>query len=380
MKVAIDKDIPFSDIYIPLPGDIVKVDGRTVTAKDLADVDVLIIRSITRVNEALLDGSGVRFVGTVTSGSNHVDKQYLARRGIGFTDARGCNARAVAEYVLSSVLVLLEQRKDSAMGKVAGIVGCGYVGRLVSEFFQALGMTCLHYDPPLQENTGADCYAAFDDILGAEIITLHVPLESTGRFPTLGMFSRPQFEQLREDVILINTSRGEVMDEKNLLEFMNRNPQTSCVLDVWCHEPEINTALLDSVSLGTAHIAGYSLDAKYRALQAVYTEACTYLGQEPVVPPEPAVFQQTSVSLPLVDTGEDLELIRMAVLRSYDVRTDSGALHALLDQPAADQAGYFDELRNNYRSRREFSALRVESPPGRPGLKASLKKLGFNLN
>jgi erythronate-4-phosphate dehydrogenase len=380
MQIVVDKDIYGVGQYFGTLGEVVKVDGRNLGYADVRHADMLIVRSITTVDARLLRGSRVRFVGSVTSGTDHIDFDFLRDHGIGFASAPGCNARAVAEYVLSSLMVLTEQRDSDITGRTAAIVGCGHVGSLVREFLQVLGLRVLVNDPPLRDAGDARHTTELESIGEADIISLHVPLTHTGPYPTRLLVDDTFLQRLRPDVIFINTSRGGVVDENAALDFLNFHEHAGMILDVWQDEPDINPELLRRVAIGTAHIAGHTLDSRIRAVEMVYREACSSLQKTPV-PSAGAEhdIDYQAAEIPIAGGTGDLDAVRMAVLTSYDVRTDSGALRKILDLEPGRRCRYFDELRSGYRIRREFSSLRVSLPSAAGALAEKLGRLGFGV-
>ena len=377
MRIVVDKDIFRAEEYFGRLGEVIKTDGRQLTPALVRHADVLIVRSITRIDANLLRGSAVRFVGSATSGIDHIDMDYLRDHGIGFGCAAGSNARAVAEYVLSSMLVLMEQRDFDLHGKTALIIGCGHVGSMVRDFLQTLGLRCLVNDPPLRDAVTGLHTSELKAIGEADIISLHVPLTKGGQYPTWHLIDAGLLDQLQPDSVLINTARGGVVDETGALAFLKRKPRAGMVLDVWQNEPDIDVGLLSQVAIGTAHIAGHSLDAKWRAVDIVYQQLCTYLQQ-----PVPAAGMDSLGSLPPIEITiaagvTDLDAIQMSVLTSYDVRTDSSALRQMIGMQPSQRASYFDELRSQYRGRREFGSVRVALPVSRSELSVKLQRLGF---
>ena len=378
MKIVVDNDIYFAEEYFATLGDVVKVDGRRITAARVKQADILIVRSITTVDENLLRGSTVRFVGSVTSGTDHIDQAYLQNNGIGFGCAAGSNARAVAEYVLSSLLVLMEQREFDITSKTAAIVGCGHTGSLVSGFLRSLGIRCLANDPPLRDTAGGQNYCELEEVVDADIISLHVPLVKTGVYPTWRMIDAAFLQRLPEDVILINTSRGGVVDETALLAFLDQHPHASVVLDVWNGEPGIDCELLQRTTIGTAHIAGHSLDAKLRAVDMVYKQVCSYYHKPYAATTMDSFRNLDPTGIAISADVTELDAIRVAVLTSYDVRTDASALRQILGLEQGQRAGFFDDLRSQYRTRREFSALQIKLPAHSMCLAGKLNQLGFH--
>ena len=380
MKIAADKDIPLVEEYFSTTGEVLKLDGRQFTAEAVKQADALIVRSITPVNKNLLCGSKVRYVATITSGTDHIDIPYLKEHGIGFCNAAGCNARSVAEYVLSSLCVLADQFDIDLASKTAAIIGCGHIGSLVERFLRTLGLRCRIYDPPRRDAEGGERYCDLEDVYAADIITLHVPLERGGDHPTWRMIDAEFLGQLQKDVILINTSRGDVIDEQALLTFLAGNDGARLVLDVWHGEPEIEPELLRRADIGTAHIAGYSLDSKFRAVDSACRQVCEYFNIEHNVDLIKSFLDAGISEVPLTGSPALLDATRMAVLASYDVRTDACALRQVLELEAGQRGAYFDELRRDYRIRREFDALQVNLPPAAAQLAEKLVDLGFRVS
>jgi erythronate-4-phosphate dehydrogenase len=377
MKIVIDAAIPYAEHILSGLGEVRLLPGRDMDAASVRAADVLVVRTVTRVDSALLAGSNVRFVATATSGTDHVDLEYLERAGIGFAAAGGCNARAVAEYVLSGLCAVVQQQDLDLRGKHAGIIGYGHVGTMVEKLLQACGINCLVNDPPLQARQPEDrTWHDLGEVLEADIVSLHVPLVRVGDHPTLNLVDSEFLARLGSDVIFINTSRGEVVDEAALCAFLDANPHAAAVLDVWRHEPKINTGLLTRTRVGTPHIAGYSSDAKLRATCMVYEQLRAFLGVT-TAPPLPTLPIVREGNLRLSDWQDEMEAIAMAVLGSYDIRSDSASLLRILELPDDQRGDYFDALRNQYPVRREFPAMRVELDHCPENLAGRLRALGF---
>ncbi|MFT5134392.1 MAG: erythronate-4-phosphate dehydrogenase, partial [Gammaproteobacteria bacterium] len=291
LKIIADNAIPFVERFFSRIGEVNLVDGRKIFAETIKGADVLVCRTVTKVNAQLLQNSAICIVASPTSGFDHVDLNYLQQQSITFVSAPGSNARSVAEYVLSALFVLADQNAFDLTDKTVGIIGCGKVGSEVRDFFQAIGITSQVYDPILQESSDSNDYCELADIQAADIITLHVPLTTDGAYPTLRMLDARFFHDLKEDVILINTARGQVLDETDFKKFLLLNPQAMAVVDVWENEPAIDAALLLRADIATSHIAGYSMDGKLRATQMVFDKVCEslninndYEGQQTIFP------------------------------------------------------------------------------------------------
>jgi len=380
MKIIADENIPAVAEAFGTLGDVTLLPGRSLRAQDVRAADVLLVRSVTRVGRDLLEGSQVRFVGSATIGFDHVDRDYLQSRGIGFATAPGSNATSAAEYVVSALLALGEREGFRLAGRTVGIVGCGNVGSRVRDRLAALGCECLINDPPLRERGGHDAFVGLDDILQADIISLHVPLEISGRHATWHLFDEAVLQRMKPCTVLINTSRGAVVDNAALDALLARRQDLRVVLDVWEGEPAIEMPLLEKVALGTAHIAGYSLDGKLRGTEMIYRAACDYLGCVPRWDAATVLPEANALDLRNLPGGDDLGRVCAAVFNTYDIRVDDKRLRGLLRLPPADRPGGFDRLRKEYPVRREFAATTVciDSDAGRLG--ELLRGIGFNVD
>lgn len=374
LSIVADQQILFAKEVFSNFGTVELVDGRSINQASVKNADVLLVRSVTKVNEALLKDSQVSFVGSATSGIDHIDTDYLEKSKIHFTHAPGSNARSVAEYVLSSLFATAEYNGFDLTKKTVGIIGCGQVGSRVQRFMEALGVRCLLNDPPLSEqNPNAD-YVDLDRIMEADIISLHVPLTTDGKYPSHNLVNEQFLSRLKPDAILINTSRGQVIDEAAVLSFKEANPKATLILDVWCNEPLINIDLLQQTFIGTPHIAGYSYDGKLKATRVLAE----------------ALQCKTGVNLTdtatlhaeyMTDTIEynDENAIQLAVMRTYDVRSDAIALGSVSGLTPEERGMYFDSLRKHYPIRREFTNREINTKNLNEKMKQSLQDLGFKV-
>jgi erythronate-4-phosphate dehydrogenase len=376
MRVAVDEAIPYSHAAFAAAGEIRLFSGRSVRPVDVRDVDALIVRSVTRVDANLLEGSPVRFVGTATIGMDHLDLDYLGARGIYCANAAGSNANSVAEYVVSALLETAERRGWRLSDKSIGIIGAGRIGTLVARKAAALGMKVLLCDPPLRESTGDEKYGFLEDVLGADILTLHVPLTAEGPYPTLHMVKRKLLRRLSRRQFLINSARGAVVCGPELLVALRERWIEGAILDVWEGEPRINRDLLNLVDLGTAHIAGYSQDGKALGTAMIFDELCRFFGIS-------AVWDRSDIYAPpqrvAPEPGmEGQDTFRSVVLQAYDIRRDDAALRAVTVMPAIAAGECFDRLRDHYPLRPEFSHFIVELAAG-SGLATVFQALGFEI-
>ena len=373
LSIVADRQILLAEETFSHFGMVELVDGRSIEQATVKNADVLLVRSVTRVDESLLKNSKVGFVGSATSGIDHIDTDYLKKSNISFAHAPGSNARSVAEYVLSSLFATAEYNNFDLTKKTVGIIGCGQVGSRVKRFLESLGVTCWLTDPPLAEQGSTESYVGLERILEADIITVHVPLTTDGKYPTSKLVDKSFLDGLKSDAILINTSRGEVVDESALLSFKETNPESTLIFDVWCNEPEISISLLQQTFIGTPHIAGYSYDGKLKATkvlaQALQTETNSMSAIAEVLTSETAV----------IDTLEynDETAVQLAVMQTYDVRSDAIALRELISMPSGDGAIYFDSLRKNYPIRREFTNRQINIKKLNNEMQQRLLELGF---
>ena len=379
MKIVADENIPFvREIFGPL-GDVLCVSGRQMSADVITDADVLLVRSVTKVNERLLSDSSVRFVGTATIGTDHVDQEYLSSREITFVSAAGSNSNSVAEYVITAILVLAEKYGWELQDKTLGIIGVGNIGSNIEKKAPALGLKVLPNDPPLQRETGDKRFVSLARVLEeADIITCHVPLTRSGPDATWHLFDREKLGRLGPGTVLINSSRGAVVDNESLKEQLKKGKSGPVVLDVWENEPGINTELLDQVAIGTPHIAGYSLDGKVNGSVMLYQKLCKFLGTEVTSQIDRLLPTPPVPTIELDVTGKtDQQLLAQAMTRIYDIMGDDGRLREITTLTNSEKGRYFDDLRKNYPVRREAfnTRIKLQGPADQIGEKLTI--LGF---
>jgi len=375
MKILADENIPYVREAFASLGEVAAVSGRAISPERVRGTDMLLVRSITKVNAALLDGSAVRFVATATIGEDHVDKAYLASRGIAFASAPGSNAGSVCQYVSAALLRIAERYALDLSRLKLGIVGVGNVGSRVDRAARAMGMTTVLNDPPLARQTGDARYRPLDEIFDCDIVTLHVPLTKEGPDATYHLANDAFFRRLKTGAIFINSSRGAVADGKAILRALDDGRLRACVLDVWEGEPDIDVALLERVFIGTPHIAGYSFDGKVNGTRQIHEAACRFLGVEPGWDATPLL---PAPECPRVSVdGASPSAVRDAVRAVYDIMLDDAAMRQLLDAPAGDRPRLFDRLRKEYPRRREFFNTCATVSPSNPAVEAMLAGLGF---
>ena len=281
LKIVLDENIPYGREAFETLGEVVLRPGRAISPEDVRDADMLMVRSITKVNAALLDGSKVRLVATATIGVDHLDEPYLRERGISFASAPGCNANSVGEYIAAALLVLAETRGFQLSYRKLGIIGHGNVGKRVEQKARALGMEVVLNDPPLARETGEKRYRPLEDIFDCPIITTHVPLVKSGPDATRHLLNERFFSRCKTGTIILNTSRGSVCDGNALRAALESGKIGAAALDVWEGEPNVDMQLLANCAIATPHIAGYSFDGKVSGTQQIYEAACAFLKIDP---------------------------------------------------------------------------------------------------
>ena len=348
MNIVADQNMPLVQELFGQFGDVQLMQGREICADRIAGADMLLVRSVTEVNENLLSGSSIKFVGSATAGIDHIDTDYLATNNIHFAYAPGCNAQAVVEYVLSAFCNLCSEWQC----RTVGIVGCGHVGGRLYQYLKSLGVNTRVYDPFLLSETIPDL-CVFDDLYDCDIISLHTPLTFDGPYPTFHLFDEEVLDRLNPQSLLINTSRGGVIDNQALFGILSAGKELKVVLDVWEGEPSINQDLLDLVSIATPHIAGYSDQGKIRGTSTLLDAAQGFFSHP----------LKLNVADFIKDTPVQLELksahIAEALLASYDVASnDQNFRHAIADSELSLPEA-FDNFRKNYPQRNEYSCFRV---------------------
>ncbi|MDP0563103.1 MAG: 4-phosphoerythronate dehydrogenase PdxB [Candidatus Endonucleobacter sp. (ex Gigantidas childressi)] len=379
MKIVADENIPLLKECFGKMGDVVALLGRGITAADVHDADVLLVRSVTKVDELLVNNTSLKFVATATAGVEHIDKELLKRLGISFFNAEGCNATAVSEYVLSAIDILSERHCFNLRSRTFGIVGMGQVGSRLVNIFQRLGLMVLVTDPLCEKVEGVE-YVSLEKLIECcDVISLHTPLTVDGPFSTHHMFKKPELEAMRDGTVLINASRGAVIDNLALRQCLEGGKDLKVVMDVWEHEPDIDCELLKLVDLATPHIAGYSLDGKITGTEMIYKAFCKYFGlparvRTAAITPIPPLRM-----MGFVDNSTVENVTSTAIRAVYDIRRDDAWMRQLLlmDKDKARHA--FDRMRANYPVRREFSTLRIKLKRCSEEVREKISSLGFNV-
>lgn len=356
LRILADQNIPAAAELFGAWGTVRTAAGRELGPADVADADVLLVRSVTAVNEQLLAGSAVRFVGSATAGLDHVDTDYLAAAGVSFAAAPGANANAVVEYVLAAIAAVGDSLERLLAGGRVGVVGYGHVGRLLVQRLQALGIASLQYDPWLEPGMLPQP-AELEAVLACEVVTLHTSLTHRQPWPSHHLLGAAELARLTPASLLINAGRGPVIDNTALLACLDREQAPRCVLDVWETEPWVPPELLAQVTYGTPHIAGYSHDAKLAATRGLARALATAFD---LALPEKAVVEESGPPLPVPAALAGVDLLRYLLQLRYDLAADDRRLRETLRGLPTAEAGHgFDRLRRDYPMRRELAGSTV---------------------
>lgn len=347
MKIVADENILLVEHYFAEAGECILKPGREITRSDLIDADILLVRSVTEVNERLLRNTAVKFVGSTTTGSDHLDIDYLNSQGISWSIAKGCNAIAVVEYVLSVLASLYKQSFLSKKTQRAAVIGVGQIGSLVSAKLKLLGFEVLECDPFRSQVYKQFSSVTLDDISEVDFVTLHTPLTKTGLYPTFHMIDKQFLQRQKKGCILLNSGRGSVINFEDLKKY---GTNLHWCLDVWENEPHIDLAVLEKSCLATPHIAGYSLQSKFRGIEMIYEVAI----QQNIIPDRSI---QSLYPKKLLTLNENVHNWKDLFLLIYDpyatTQLMKETLHANKDS--------FDVLRKNFLERYESHYIEFEN-------------------
>lgn len=369
--IVADENIPrVREWFAPL-GEVRTLPGRSMTPGDVADADILLVRSVTPVNAALLEGSRVAFVGTATIGTDHLDLGWLTQAEITVASSPGSNAQSVVDYVLSALAAVDDRLEKLLSGGSVGVVGLGNVGGKLLRRLRTMGIDAVGYDPFV--NAEDLPQLPLTEILGRDVVCLHVPLTHTGCHKTFHMLDKDLLDVLKPGAILLNGGRGAAIDNSALLQVLKSRPDLRVLLDVWEGEPAIATELLGRVRLGTPHIAGYSLDGKISGTRMLLEACCRFLGE-----PLPQLSDALG-SLPITVTEGGVGGLREALLALYDPRRDDAALRSWVE--GGSMVLWFDQLRKTYPERREVATARIANERELdPATRRLLIAAGFRLS
>ncbi|MBN1456996.1 MAG: 4-phosphoerythronate dehydrogenase [Sedimentisphaerales bacterium] len=380
MKIVADENIPFVKECFSSMGDVITVSGRQINPGTVKDADILLVRSITKVDAELLAGSNVKFVATATIGTDHINEDYLSKNNIGFTYAPGSNSNSVAEYVVAALLALGKKHKFRLEGKSIGIIGVGNVGSKVAKKTAALGMKVILNDPPLERDTKNNRYRPLGELLGCDFITVHTPLTRQGQDKTYHLADDKFFNSLANKPFFINTARGGCCDTTALKSALDAGKISGAVLDVWENEPLIDNQMILKAELSTPHIAGYSFDGKVNGMIMIYDAACQHFGLTSKFTAKD-FLPAPDITVINIDSGSDDQQMIMhdTVQQIYAINRDDFNTREILIVPEDQKGGWFDDLRKNYPIRREFQNTKIILAKQDGRLAEKIKGIGFSI-
>ena len=371
LRLVADANIPAAREAFGRFGEVRLLPGREITRGELAATDVLLVRSVTRVDASLLEGTPVRFVGTATAGTDHVDRDALYQLGVAFASAPGSNAASVVDYVLAALLALASGRGEALGGKTLGVVGVGQVGRRLVPRARALGLAVLASDPPLaasRADAGVPLVGLADVLRRADVVTLHTPLTTAAEsdHPTRGRIDAEALAAMTPGAWLVNAARGPIADGAALARALDRRQLDAAVLDVWPGEPSPDPDLVRRVAIGTPHIAGYAYDGKVAGTRALERALRDWHPSPPepwdarptLAPPSPLVVDAPPAPTDARDPVQQAAWLHALVRQAYDIGADDARFRAAL-AGADDCAAAFAALRKAYPARREWSGYAV---------------------
>ena len=339
MKLLIDDAVWGSNQIFSEFGEVVTLPGRQISNESLKGFDALIVRSRTKVDEKLLRGSKIKFVGSTVAGLDHIEKNYLEDNGIVLSSAQGCNANAVAEYVISAIANLSKDYSFKLSNKTLGIIGVGNVGRKLEVKAKQLGMKTLLNDPPREALEGSDNFTSLESALSADIVTFHTPLTYSGPHPTYKLLDSHNFKHINKDAIVINAARGGIINEM----VWEKTQTKANIIDCWENEPNINPTLQKSAYWATPHIAGHSIDAKFMGSFMIYKDLCKYIKK------------------PLNDNIEHLINPELKIIRKNNLHETLNSIYSFhADDKAIQDISNFENYRRNYPERYEWRHFKTQ--------------------
>ncbi len=353
-------------------GELRLFDGRQLDADILGDAEVLLVRSVSKVNAQLIKGSRLRFVGSATAGIDHIDLAALAAADIAFSAAPGCNAHPVAEHVVTCLYAHAARLECAPSELTVGIIGCGHVGRSLAQLLDALAISHVDHDPPRAALKPGFRSASRAAALACEVVTLHVPLIANGPWPTVNLLNDDTIAALRPGTLVINSARGGVLDEAALSARLDGPQALVAAIDCWAGEPRVDRQLLTRAWLATPHLAGHSREARLAATRMLWEALRRWRGLAPVQAP----VVLPSVATPLEFPAQGGTVALLASL--YPIAAHDARMRATLSMSRALAAAHFDDIRRRYALRREFGAYGVACAGLPPDTVAELTALGFH--
>ena len=369
MKILLDEEIAGGAAAFADYGAVDTFAGRDLTREQLAGADVLLVRSVTRVDEQLLDGIPLRFVGTSTAGTDHVDLDYLAARGIPFASAPGCNAEAVAEHVICCIAAYSASLARPLRSLDVGVVGYGHVGRAVGRMLDALGIPFMLNDPPLSEVDNKFESAPLERVMRCQVVTVHVPLTTQGVHATQNLIGASELAQLPSRALLINAARGGVVDESRLIEHCEGEKALFAAIDCWEREPLVRADSLRAAWFASPHIAGHTREARFKATEMLQHALSAQLELEgPGDPPGPG----PGIVLDQATSGTTNDILAQI----HPLGRHTAAMREWNLTDAVDLRRSFDRYRGEFGLRRGFSAIQVAQSALDPDTVEELRALG----
>ncbi len=374
MKIIIDDKIPYIKGALEPFSEVKYLPGTKTKAAQIKDADALVTRTRTVCNKDTLKGSSVKFIATATIGFDHIDTEYCKEAGIEWTNAPGCNAESVNQYIASALFSYSMKHRFDLAEKTIGIVGVGAVGSRVAKTCEILGMNVLLNDPPRERKEGPEQFVTLDQIKEeADIITFHVPLNMKGDDATFHMVGKKFLKDVKRNPLLINSCRGEVFHSLDIMKAFHSNLISGLIIDCWENEPDVNRDLLKIVDYGTPHIAGYSKDGKANGTK-MSVQAISRFFNLGIDDWEPSHVELPENPLIEIDCTQrrQYSVLAEAVLSTYDIENDH---HDLLENPEK-----FEKLRGDYPVRREFNSYTIHAKNAEDNTLSKLKNLGFKIN
>ena len=371
MKIIIDNKIPYIKGALESFAEVIYLPGSETTAEVVKDADAIITRTRTKCNKDILEDSSVKFIATATIGFDHIDTEYCKHAGIEWTNAPGCNAESVNQYISSALFSWSMKNRTELKGKTIGIVGVGQVGSRVAKTCEIIGMKVLLNDPPRERIESSEKFVSLKTIQKeADIITFHVPLNMKGEDATYHLVNDNFIQGLNKKPLLINSCRGEVFDTKAVYNSKQTNSISGLIIDCWENEPEINLDLLNKVDYGTPHIAGYSKDGKANGTK-MSVQAVSRFFNLSIDNWKPAQIELPKNTIIEIDGNQRREysILAEAVLSTYDIEND---FDTLKDSPEL-----FEKLRGDYPVRREFDSYKIKATNIEKVTLEKLRRLGF---
>ncbi|WP_346858063.1 4-phosphoerythronate dehydrogenase PdxB [uncultured Draconibacterium sp.] len=373
MKIVVDNKIPYIKGALEPFAEVVYLPGSETTKEVVKDADAIVTRTRTICNSSLLEGSKVKYIATATIGFDHIDTDYCDRAGIKWTNAPGCNAESVNQYIASALFSWSMRKRKDLAGLTIGIVGVGNVGSKVARTCEIIGMKVLLNDPPRERMEGSDKFVSLQTIQKqADIITFHVPLNMSGPDSTFHMANETFLQNLDKKPLIINSCRGEVVDTESIYNAIEANDVDGFIVDCWEDEPEINLDLLNQTEYGTPHIAGYSKDGKANGTKMSIQAISRFfeLGINDWEPSGVDLPENTTIKID-GNQRREYSILAEAILSTYDIETDDEALK--------DTPHLFEKLRGDYPVRREFDTYTIEAKNIEKVTLDKLKALGFKI-